>query len=239
MSLLLDDLAQWLLTQNIVGGSTGWTVTEGFLPPSDPKKPSQQFIALFETAGEPPDIIRDPTIDEQPVLTVGLQVRGRGAINLANSGAYNALRQKMQDVYNGLHQNEPPPPVSGDGNKYVFIYAKTSGPLPMGRDEQQRDEMSWNFRVRMIERPGYAIPTPPSAQVPKIQAWGFVTLVNGSATILTPYAQPGVKMQFSPQDLDTVGEIRPDPSSIVPGVSIDIYSTGAFDFGVILWTVVQ
>ena len=153
MDLLLDDVGAWLETQGVVGGSSGWTLCKGFMPPSTPNNPGQQLLGIFEVSGKTPDIIRDPTIKEQALFVTGLQVRGRGAINLANSGAYNALRTQMQRVYNALHQNEPPVPTSGDKNKYIYIYARTVGPLPMGRDETQRDEMSWNFDVGMVYEP--------------------------------------------------------------------------------------
>jgi hypothetical protein len=134
---LLDAIADWLITQGVVGGSTGWPMFRGFVPP-DP----DQAIIVTEIPGEDTDIIRDLTIGEQPFDTVGFQIRGRGAVN-----NYQSLRNQMQVVFQALHQMEPP---TVQGERFVFIYAKTSGPLPMGKDTQNRDELSWNFRAMRL-----------------------------------------------------------------------------------------
>ncbi len=136
---LLDDIASWLTSQNLVGGTSGWVVFKGYLPPNDPLQPLVQTIALFETPGEPPEIISKQVPQEYAYDIMGLQVRGRGAVN-----QYQALRAQMQAIYVGLHENEP---NVVSGQDYIFIYAKTSGPLPMGKDEENHDEMSWNFRI--------------------------------------------------------------------------------------------
>jgi hypothetical protein len=135
---LLDDIGNYLIAQNLVEGSTGWTLCQSFLPPSDPTQPGAQTICLFETPGEPPEIVGDQTV-ESSYDTLGLQIRGRGAVS-----GYQALRAQMQAIYLGLHQKEP---AVVSGMDYIFIYAKTSGPLPMGKDQEQHDELTWNFRL--------------------------------------------------------------------------------------------
>lgn len=139
-TVLLDDIASWLETEGVVGGSTGWPIYKSFIPPDDPANPQSQLIAIFETPGEQPDIIRDPNIGEQPFDITGLQVRGRSAVN-----GYKDLAAQMKLIFNALHQNEPPS-AQVSGEHYVYIYAK-SGILPMGKDEQNRDEVTQNYTI--------------------------------------------------------------------------------------------
>ncbi len=227
MSIFLDDINNWLVAQSLVGGSTGWAVSEGFLPPEP-----DQVVALFETPGEAPDIVRDPNIGEEPAMAVGLQVRLRGSTN-----AYAPLRAQAQKIFNGLHQNEP---VIPGGNKYIYVYSKTAGPLPMGKDSNNRDELVWNFSVLMTYEPGFDIPAPsPRGSFTAIIASGLVTMANGVATVFTPFAVEGMQVLTTPQDLDSIGEARLDPSTIVPGVSFGLQSIGAFDSGVILWAILR
>lgn len=137
---LLTDIAIWLTHQNIVGGSTGWPIFIGFMPPDDPNNPSDQMISIFETSGEQPDIVRDPSIGEKPFDTPGFQVRGRSAVN-----DYPGLRAQMTAIFNALHENEPPSSQVSGAN-YIYIYAK-AGILPLGKDEQNRDQATQNYTV--------------------------------------------------------------------------------------------
>ena len=57
---------------------------------------------------------------------------------------YEAARVKMKQVYLALHAMEP-------GVNFVYLYSNQSGPLPMGDDDNDRPEMTWNF-VTMRER---------------------------------------------------------------------------------------
>ena len=70
-------------------------------------------------------------------------------------------------------------------------------------------------------------------------ASGLATLVNGMVTVNTPLAKVGMKVLLSPQDLNSLGYARLDPSTIVAGVSFGINSTGATDTGIILWVIQQ
>jgi len=106
MSIFLDDINNWLVAQSLVGGSTGWAVSEGFLPPEP-----DQVVALFETPGSPGHRPR-PKYWEEPAMAVGLQVRLRGSTN-----AYAPLRVQAQKIFNGLHQNEPVYP----GRKQIHL----------------------------------------------------------------------------------------------------------------------
>lgn len=70
---------------------------------------------------------------------------------------------------------------------------------------------------------------------------GFVTLVNGIATINSAHCHaPGtVGYLLTPQDVNTLGTPRIDAASLVDGVSIQVNSTGATDDGVIAWAIFQ
>jgi len=144
--MLLDDIQAWLVTQGIgdnpinlgTSGLTGWPIYKSYEPPSP-----DTLICLFETPGEEPDILRDLTIGEEPYDVLGLQVRARSAVD-----GYSDLRNKMQQIFKALHQHEP---NVTSGQDYVYIYAKNPGPLPMGKDTQNRDELVMNFSV-MVRR---------------------------------------------------------------------------------------
>lgn len=144
--MLLDDIQNWLIDQGLgdlpetnpdTTGATGWPIYKSFMPPTP-----DQVLCLFETPGEPPDIVRDSSNGEKPYDMPAFQVRMRGLPSAP--GTYQALRAQMQLVFQGLHQHEP---NVTSGEDYVYIYGVTSGPLPMGKDSNNRDELVWNFRV--------------------------------------------------------------------------------------------
>lgn len=129
---LLDDIGDHLIAAGVVGGVTGWTLAKSFLPPSP-----DQVVALYETPGEAPDILRpgdSSTAFDKP----GLQVRVRGAAH-----DYATARTKIQAVFAALHQSEP---AVTSGEPYiVYLYAVQSAPMPLGLDQSNRPELTWNF----------------------------------------------------------------------------------------------
>lgn len=139
MSALLDDIEQHLVDAGVVGGSSGWTCFKGFLPNAPDKT-----IGLFETMGEEPEVIAEGS-SEPAYVKPSFQVRGRG-----EAFGYEALRLKMKEVFDNLHESEPTPVTTG-ASQYIYCYAISSGPLPMGQDVNQRPQLSWNFRT-MRER---------------------------------------------------------------------------------------
>jgi|SRR5665213_207411 len=136
---LLDDIGQELISEGLVGGETGWILYKGFLPASLPTNPTEQIIALFETGVGEPDIIRDFSTGEKSFDNTSFQVRGRSAVN-----SYQALRNKMEAIFNALHQTEP---AKVSGQNYVYVYCKQATPLPLGKDDANRDSMTLNFSV--------------------------------------------------------------------------------------------
>jgi len=119
---ILDDIGTALDAASVTGGVTGWTLYKSYLPDSP-----DLAIAVFETGGPTPDQTQGDKFDEP-----SFQVRGRG-----EAFGYDALRTKMQEVFDALNDAT----VSG----YTFIFADSSGPIPMGYDKNDRPELSWNF----------------------------------------------------------------------------------------------
>lgn len=122
---MLDEIEAQLSATGIVGGSTGWGCYKGYMPATPDKA-----IVVVDTAGVDVDISDGTKYDE-----VTFQLLGRGA-----EYGYEALQAKMQAAaFTALHDQD----VSG----YVFIFATTPGPIPLGLDENNRPRMSWNFRA--------------------------------------------------------------------------------------------
>jgi len=138
MALLITDVLDFLVSEGVIGGATGWDQFAGYLPP-DP----DQVIVVFETPGLIPAIRKDGSTEleyDEP----GFQIRGR-----SNKFDYEALRIKMGEVFRSLHGSDLSP-ATGDPT-YVIVRAVQSGPLPLGLDDESRNGMTWNFEA-MRER---------------------------------------------------------------------------------------
>ena len=73
-------------------------------------------------------------------------------------------------------------------------------------------------------------------RLPKDQ--GLATLNgNGWVTVFSKMASANMMLQATPQDMNTLGTIRLNPTATVPGVSFQLNSTGATDQGVIFWQI--
>ena len=122
---ILDDIGAQLTSDDVVGGVTGWTLFKSYQPKSPDKT-----ITIYETGGPEPDQTPGTGYDFPT-----FQVRGRGA-----EFGYEALRSKMQDVFNSINNAT----ISG----YVYIFAVDSGPIPLGYDkEDNRPQLTWNFKT--------------------------------------------------------------------------------------------
>ncbi len=123
----LTEIGDHLISEGIVNGATGWLLSKSFMP----AKPAQ-MVVIYETPGFPSDVISEgssETAYDQP----SFQVRVRGDVR-----GYEAARQKIQQVYLALHAMEP-------GVNFVYLYSDQSGPMPMGDDDNDRPELTWNF----------------------------------------------------------------------------------------------
>lgn len=128
---LLTEILDYLQTQGVIAGATGWARAASELPP-DPDK----VICVYETPGPAPELEKASGVQEYD--EPGFQVRGRG-----DAFGYEALRTKMGEVYAALHGAQP--------TSYIYIEAVQSGPMPMGKDASGRPHLTWNFRA-MRER---------------------------------------------------------------------------------------
>lgn len=117
MALLLDDIASYLET-------IGSDIFKGYLP-----EQPDNCIALFEYAGEPPDL-------HSNVEYPGLQV-------LVRSKSYATGRQKIEKVKSILHGVAE---TMINGHRYLLISARQS-PEALPRDENGRVIFVCNFRV--------------------------------------------------------------------------------------------
>lgn len=125
---VIDDIAAHLTTAMIVGGSTGWAIYKDWIPP-DPDK----LVAIFPYPGANPEkgfSLRYPNF----------QIRVRGE---ADTAGYDAMRDKLEAIRANLHAitNDTVNSVS-----YAFVIA-ISSPLSLGRDKNNRPELSLNFRT--------------------------------------------------------------------------------------------
>jgi hypothetical protein len=122
---ILDDLKSQLATDGVVDGATGWGCYLGGQPETPDKT-----ITIYETGGDGEPDQFSGTEHTYPTF----QVRGRGA-----AFGYEALRTKMQDVFNSLNNVD----ISG----YVYVYPVDSGPIALGYDGNNRPQLVWNFKV--------------------------------------------------------------------------------------------
>ena len=85
---LLDSIGDYLTTQGLVGGATGWTLAKDWEPPSP-----DQVVTLFSAGGRPP---------ESAVRYPRFQVRVRGG-----SHGGSAAKAKIQAIFASLHESAP------------------------------------------------------------------------------------------------------------------------------------
>jgi len=127
MPLFIIDVANYLVSEGIIGGSTQWAVWLEHVPPAP-----DRGIAIFVTPGYEPEIAPEGSSDViygRP----GIQVRGRSAPRL-----YQELHGKMQDIHRALHANV-------NINNCLLIRAVQSAPMNMGIDDNNRLELALNF----------------------------------------------------------------------------------------------
>lgn len=131
--MLLNDVLSFLESEGLINGGTGWTGYASFLPTSP-----DQAVAIFETGGLPPEIIREGS-DEIEYDDPGFQIRVRGARD-----DYLGMRNKIYAIYEALHG------VDMDNGNYVLVQAVQSSLLPLGLDGNNRPEATWNFLAMKV-----------------------------------------------------------------------------------------
>lgn len=125
---LLTEIKAALESASVTGGATEWTAYLSYIPDSPDKA-----IAIYDTGGESVDQSGGTKYDRP---TFQLYIRGE-------AWGYEAARTKARDAFDALNAAEP----SG----YTYLYAVTPEPIPVRYDENNRPELSWNFRA-MRER---------------------------------------------------------------------------------------
>ena len=132
---LVTDVRDYLVGEGLIGDETGWDKGIGYMPPTP-----DQMIVVFETGGFPAEAKPDSS-DEQEYDEPTFMIMGRG-----EAFGYDALRDKMGEIYRSLHESELSPATGDPG--YVYVYATQSGPFPLGTDEaDNRPRLTWNFRA--------------------------------------------------------------------------------------------
>lgn len=134
MSLLLDDVADYLVDRGVAtsrNGSGAWPVWVNSLPDD-----TDQAMCLYETGGYPADEI------SRSNERVTFQFRVRGS-----KLDYLTVRAKWQSAFDALQDAQE---VSGSPvllPDVVFIQALHYGPLPFN-DDKGRTNMTVNFQVK-------------------------------------------------------------------------------------------
>ncbi len=134
----LDGVSVALVTANVGqthSSSTDWMIYVGYM-----QERPDRAICLYETPGRPP-------LQRWAIDYPGVQVAVRGKVD-----DYTAVRNKVQDVFNALHEQEQNIVAASGGTAFVYFYATNSGPLSMGFDVNRRPKLAWNFRS-MRNRP--------------------------------------------------------------------------------------
>lgn len=122
---ILDDIMTQLEADSVSGGATGWTTKKSLMPPAP-----DQIVGIFETGGG--DV--DQTQGVSQFDGHGFQVRVRGT-----AFDYDGARAKIAEAFTSLNN------VTLSG--YIFIFADSIQPLPLGLDTNDRPELAMNFTV--------------------------------------------------------------------------------------------
>lgn len=129
MTAPLELIASFIENAGLAGGTTAWPLYKSFMPPTP-----DNAVAIFESGGDQTDGTDDAIKYDQPRF----QLRVRAALF-----EYAAAQAKIHEIFKLLED--------ADIDGFVYVFAADGGPLPMGYDENNRPELSWNF-ITMQER---------------------------------------------------------------------------------------
>lgn len=127
ITALLDVVGSYLATAGFVGGSSGWTLASGWMPPTP-----DHVVALFEYSGGPPQ-------NAAPLDRPGLQIRVRGD-KQSVTGAYTAARLQIERIRQSLHASGAEVIAPN-----VRAIVATQSVFPLGLDDNDRIEFACNF----------------------------------------------------------------------------------------------
>jgi hypothetical protein len=122
---MIDDIAVYLAAQGL------GIIEKNLFKGSMPDKPDS-CIGVFEYSGSPPDLAHDGAEIENP----GLQIRVRDK-------SYATGRTKIESIIRALH---PSTNITMGTTFYLSITVNQS-PIPLGSDQNGRQEWSVNFTV--------------------------------------------------------------------------------------------
>ena len=121
---LLDDIR--IRLQAVSGIEDGtWRIYLSFMPDD-----RDEAITIYEEPGMPPE---GPWKIDYPEISI--IVRG-------TKHGYSAARDKGQDVFDALHNEE-----ALITSSYVSILAANSAPLSLGEDDNRRPLLKWRFKI--------------------------------------------------------------------------------------------
>ena len=137
MASPLDSLATYIATDLAVG-ALGTVVFEDSLPDSSDGS-LDTCVAVISTAGAP------------PALTTGDDTDYPGFLILSRSLSADTALANLQTIFHGIHGKTE---TTIHGTYFKLIYAISSSPMGLGRDERQRFMFSQAFRalVRGVSR---------------------------------------------------------------------------------------
>lgn len=130
---LLDDIGNALIAAGLVTtGSGDWKLMLGYL-----QDIPDRAVAVYEAPGGAPE-------QRWAIDYPDFQIRVRGREN-----DYPAVRAKLQAIFDLLHAGEAAinTTVSPTGGEFVYVYAISSGPVPLGNDEKRRPHLSQRYRT--------------------------------------------------------------------------------------------
>lgn len=134
MTLLLDEIRDYLIAQGVAGGLTGWPIYEGYFPDE-----SDQMVGLFETGGYPADTL------ERENLRLTFQIRVRAA-----RFDYATARNQIEALFNQLQDasQSAGSPVLLSG--IIYIQAMQVAPL-FFNDDRGRPNFTQNYNVLRLK----------------------------------------------------------------------------------------
>lgn len=127
MTDILDDIAEHLDDGVVAGGSTAWRIFKGFMPPS----PDRVIVILPTGSDEPDGDNSGATEYAFPRFQVTVRCDARGM---------QEARAKALQVWIALQNSTP-------RIDYVFVFALQSEFFLVQYDQNDRPELSCNFRV--------------------------------------------------------------------------------------------
>lgn len=128
--MIADDIMATLVAAGLgqnTASNSDWMIRVGYMQAGPDKT-----ICIQEAGGRPPE-----TGQQVQYPTIQIRVRGAG-------DGYQDMRDKEQAIFNFLHAGNAPVDIGGN---YVYCFALSSSPVPMGQDGNRRPSVVRNYRL--------------------------------------------------------------------------------------------